>query len=170
MKPVFLVLKIIKPSITIMKIFHGIPGVGRVLTEKEIVDFLKTSKKNLQLGTIDEKKEPNVHPVWYLYENEKLYIATEAKSKKLRNIQKNNTVYFSIDDDSDDFRGVRGKGVARIIYDIQFNVEITEKIVLKYAKSLDGNLAKEIMNEIKDGSEVLIEITPKFYSAWTFEL
>ena len=153
-----------------MKIFHGIPGVGRVLTEDEIIQFLSTCKKNLQLGTIDEKNEPNVHPVWFLFENEKLYIATETKSKKLKNIRKNNLVYFSVDDDSSDFRGVRGKGNARILEDREFNVKITEKIVMKYAGNLEGNLAKEVMSEIKDGSELLIEISPKFYSAWSFEL
>lgn len=153
-----------------MKIYHGTPEVGRVLSEKEITEFLSTSKKNLQLGTIDEKNEPNVHPVWFLFENYKLYIATETKSKKLNNIRRNNQVYFSVDDDSLDFRGVRGKGTAKILEGREFNVKITEKIVMKYAKSLDGELAKEIMVEIKDGSELLVEISPKFYSAWSFIL
>ena len=153
-----------------MKLFHGIPGVGRKLTEQETVEFLANSKKNLQLGTIDEKNEPNVHPVWFLYENEKIYVATETKSKKVKNIQKNNSVYFSVDDDASDYRGVRGKGTARILDETEFNVKITEKIVTKYAGSLDGNLAKEVMSEIKSGDEVLIEITPKFFSVWSFDL
>ena len=153
-----------------MKIFHGIPGVGRALTEQEVIDFLTTSKKNLNLGTIDEKDEPNVHPVWFLYENKKIYVATETKSKKVKNVQKNNLVYFSIDDDASDYRGVRGKGTVNIIEDIEFNVKITEKIVMKYAGSLEGNLAREVMDEIKNGLEVVLEITPKFYSTWSFDL
>ena len=153
-----------------MKIYHGTPEIGRALSQDEIIQFLKTSKKNLQLGTIDEKNEPNVHPVWFLFENDKLYIATETKSKKLKSIRRNNLVYFSVDEDSSDFRGVRGKGIAKILEDREFNVRTTEKIVIKYAGSLDGKLAKEVMAEIKDGSELLIEISPKFYSTWSFEL
>jgi len=153
-----------------MKIFHGTPEIGRVLTEDEIIKFLTTSKKNLQLGTIDIKNEPNVHPVWFLYENEKIYVATETKSKKIKNIQKNNTVYFSIDEDEFDFRGVRGKGSVKILDNIESNVKITEKIVMKYAQNLEGNLAREVMDEIKHGDEVVLEITPKFYSVWSFEI
>ena len=52
-----------------MKIFNGTPGFGKTLSEEEIIEFLSNSKQNLQLGTIDEKGEPNVHPVWFFYEN-----------------------------------------------------------------------------------------------------
>lgn len=153
-----------------MKIFHGIPGVGRVLTEEEILEFLTNSKQNLQLGTIDEKNEPNVHPVWFLYENEKIYISTETKSKKLKNIQKNNTIYFSIDEIKPKFKGVRGKGSVKILDNIETKVKMTEKIIMKYTGSLEGNLAKEVMEEVKNGAGAVFEITPKFYSVWLFEL
>ena len=153
-----------------MKIFHGTPEVGRKLTEDEIIEFLTNSKKNLNLGTIDEKGEPNVHPVWFFYENEKIYISTETKSKKLKNIQKNNIIYFSIDETKPEFKGVRGKGSVKILDNTEDKVEMTEKIVMKYTGSLKGNLAKEVIEEIKNGAGVVLEITPKFYSVWSFEL
>ena len=153
-----------------MKIFNGTPGYGRLLTDDEITDFLSKTKKNLQLGTIDDKNEPNIHPVWFLYEKGLIYCATEKKSKKIKNIQNNNIVYFSIDDDNIEYKGVRGKGIARIIDDVDFNVQITEKIIIKYAGDLKSKLAKEVMDEIKNGIEVILEITPKFYSVWSFTL
>ncbi len=153
-----------------MKIFHATPEVGRILTEQEIIEFLTNSKKNLNLGTIDEKNEPNVHPVWFLYENEKIYISTETKSKKLKNIQKNNTIYFSIDETKPEFKGVRGKGTAKILSSPETKTEITEKIIMKYTGSLDGKLAREIIDEVKTGAGAVIEIIPKFYSVWSFDL
>ena len=71
-----------------MKIVHGSPGFGVALNEQQTIDFLTKSKLNLLLGTIDDKGEPNVHPVWYLYENDKLYVETEKNAKKIKNLRK----------------------------------------------------------------------------------
>lgn len=153
-----------------MKIFNGTPGFGRALSNNEIIEFLSNSKKNLQLATIDNKNEPNIHPVWFYYENGKIYCATEKKSKKFQNILKNNLVYFSIDEGNSEFIGVRGKGSVKIVEDIKSNLVISEKIVKKYAGNLDSNLAKEVLDEIKNGVEIVLEIEPKFFSTWSFTL
>ena len=68
-----------------MKIVNAIPGFGQLLTEQQVREFLGASRLNLQLGTIDEKGEPNIHPIWYFFENDKLYIVTPKKSKKANN-------------------------------------------------------------------------------------
>ena len=65
-----------------MKVVNAIPGFGPDLSEQQVKNFLETSKLNLQIATIDSKGDPNIHPVWYLFENEKLYVATPKKSKK----------------------------------------------------------------------------------------
>ncbi len=153
-----------------MKIFNGTPGFGRELSESEIIEFLTKSKRNLQLATIDDKNEPNIHPVWFYYENGLIFCATEKSSKKFKNILKNNLVYFSIDEDNYEFKGVRGKGTVRILEDLDMNFVLAEKIVKKYAGDLNSNLAKEVLDEIKNGIEIVFEIKPKFYSAWSFTL
>lgn len=153
-----------------MKIYAGTPGFGRPLSMEEIDEFLSTSKENLQLASLDGKNEPVIHPVWFWYENKQIYFATEKKSKKFQNIIRNNLIYFSIDEASEQFRGVRGKGTVKIIDDLQFNESIAEKIILKYVGNLEGNLAKEIIEEIKSGVEMVLEISPKFYSTWNFAL
>ena len=75
-------------STFVMKIVHASPGFGVALNEKQTTDFLTKSKLNLLLGTIDNMDEPNVHPVWYLYENGKLYVETEKNAKKIKNLRK----------------------------------------------------------------------------------
>lgn len=78
--------------------------------------------------------------------------------------------YFSVDEDNDEFRGIRGKGTIKILYDTEFNQVIAEKIILKYTRNLESKLAKEIIYEIINGVEVGLEIDPKFYSTWSFTL
>lgn len=149
-----------------MKIVHASPGFGSVLTGDQVIDFLTKSKLNLLLGTIDDKVEPNVHPVWYLYIDKKLYIETSKTAKKVQNIQSKNTVYFCVDDEKMPYKGVRGKGSARVSEDIQANIPIAEKIMLKYTGSLDNEVAKFLMDGVKSGFSVLLEITPKYYATW----
>jgi hypothetical protein len=43
-----------------------------------------------------------------------------------------------------------------------------EKINMKYFGTLEHSLAKMLMENTRNGIEVAIEITPKFYSAWDF--
>ncbi|TLY02625.1 MAG: pyridoxamine 5'-phosphate oxidase family protein [Thaumarchaeota archaeon] len=151
-----------------MKIVNAMPGLGKSLSEQQVRDFLARSKLNLQLGTIDEKGEPNIHPIWYIFENDRIYVATSKKSKKAKNSLRQKLVYFSIDDESFPYKGVKGKGTVKSLEDINYNVKIAEKIITKYMGNLENDLAKWIINEIMQGNEAVLEINPKFYSAWSF--
>ncbi len=149
-----------------MKIVHASPGFGSELTETQTVDFLSKSKLNLLLGTIDESGEPNVHPVWYLYDNGKLYVETAKTAKKTKNIRNKNSVYFCVDDEIMPYKGVRGKGTVRILEDIQSNIPLAEKIMIKYTGNLENEVAKFLMDGVKNGFSVLLEITPKYFATW----
>jgi len=149
-----------------MKVVNAIPGFGPDLSEQQVKNFLETSKLNLQIGTIDSKGDPNIHPVWYLFENEKLYVATPKKSKKAQNALKHNLVYYSIDDEKMPYKGVRGKGIVRISENINVNIPIAEKIMIKYTGNLDNEVAKFLMNGVRNGFSILLEITPKYFATW----
>lgn len=149
-----------------MKITHASPGFGSALSESQVIDFLKNSRLNLLLGTIDSKGEPNVHPVWYIYENEKLYVETGKTAKKAQNIRNKNVVYFCIDDEKIPYKGVRGKATATILDDIPKLLPIAEKIMIKYTGDLENNVAKFLLDGVKNGSSVLLELEPKYYATW----
>ena len=151
-----------------MKIVNAIPGFGPELSEQTVRDFLANSKLNLQLATVDSKGEPTIHPVWYVFENEKMYVATPKKSKKAQNALRTNQIYYSIDDENMPYRGVKGKGKVRLLEDIDSNLKIAEKIILKYMGSLENDIGRFIISQIREGNEAILEITPKYYSAWSF--
>lgn len=149
-----------------MKIVHASPGFGNALTENQVEEFLSKSKINLLLGTIDQKGEPNIHPVWYYYESGKLYVETSKSSGKVKNIKNNNSIYFCIDDEKFPYKGVRGKGTVKISENIEHNIPIASKIMIKYTVSLDNQIAKFLMDGVKNGFSVILEITPKYYATW----
>ena len=149
-----------------MKIIHASPGFGSAMSESQIIEFLTKSKLNLLLGTIDQKGQPNVHPVWYLYENGKLYLETGKTARKAQNVRRNNNVYFCIDDEKIPYKGVRGKASAKIIDEIPEIIPIAEKIMVKYTGDLENNVAKILLDGVKGRMSVLIELEPKYYATW----
>ena len=151
-----------------MKLVQAMPSMPKPVTEAEVEKFLE-SKLNIQLATIDEEGYPNVQPVWFIYENGRLYTGTQKTTKKVQNIRKNpDKIYFSIDDENFPYKGVKGRGVAAISEDVQRNLQVIEKINLKYLGTQEHPLAKMLIDNARNGTEVVIEITPKFFSAWDF--
>lgn len=153
-----------------MKLIQAIPGMPKPVTETEVEKFLE-GKLNMQLASLDEEAYPNIQPVWFYYDkaSKKIYTGTQKGTKKVQNIRRNpDKIYFSIDDENFPYKGVKGRGQARISEDREKNVSVMEKVNLKYLGTLDHPLAKMLMENARNGIEVVIEITPKFFSAWDF--
>jgi general stress protein 26 len=153
-----------------LKVIQALPGMPKAVTESEVNNFLQ-SKLNIQIATIDEEGYPMIQPTWFLYEDDtgKLYTGTQKMTRKVQNIRRNpDRIYFSIDDENYPYKGVKGRASARISEDIAKNLPIVEKINLKYLGTLEHPLAKMLMENTRSGTEVVIEITPKFFSAWDF--
>ena len=144
------------------------PEFGGPMTENEVRNFLINSKKNVHISTLDEKGEPNIHPTWYHFdsENDRIYIESGKVSRKTQNLRRNNIIYYCIDDDNIPYKGVRGKGTVRISEDVNYNLPISEKILVKYLGSIEHHMSHTITNSIRNGDAIIIEITPKFYATW----
>ena len=75
-------------------------------------------------------------------------------------------IAYCIDDPKFPFKGVRGKAKVKIHEDVNHNIPIAKKFIMKSIGSLDNPIAKWILTEIESGNEVILEITPKYYSTW----
>ncbi|HSN96260.1 MAG TPA: pyridoxamine 5'-phosphate oxidase family protein, partial [Nitrososphaeraceae archaeon] len=93
---------------------------------------------------------------------------TGKQSNKTNNLKRNDIIYFCIDDQNPPYKGVRGKGTVKIYEDIDFNVPVAEKIHLRYLGSLENPISKALMDAIKKGQSVVLEISPKYYSTWDY--
>ena len=143
------------------------------VTEAEVKKFLENNdnKLNLQLATIDEEGYPNIQPVWFYFDkdSEKIYVGTQKTTKKIQNIQRNpDKIYFSIDDENFPYKGVKGRAVASLSDDVSKNMKIVERINLKYLGTLEHPLAKMLMENTQNGTEIVVELTPTYFSAWDF--
>ena len=137
---------------------------------KEEVDTFLEKRLNLQIGTIDDKGDPNIHPVWFNYDKdrEKFLIITPIATKKIKNLLNKPNVYFSVDDTNFPYKGVKGKGTATVVEDPVRTVPETKKIYMKYLGTLDHPIPRMILESVQKGNHVIVEIDPKYYSTWDF--
>jgi general stress protein 26 len=153
-----------------MKIINAFPGVGEPMNEEETKNFMANNDNTLlvRIGIIDEKGEANVIPLAYYFDSaiNKIYINTLKTTKKVQSLRKNSVIAYCIDDPKFPFKGVRGKGTVKIHEDVSHNIDIAKKFIMKNIGSLDDPNAKWLLNEIENGNEVILEITPKYYSTW----
>ena len=124
----------------------------------------------MHLGTVDENGQAIIHPVGYYYDHSsyKFYILTGKESKKTDNLRKNQNVYYCVDDQDPPYKGVRGKGTARILEDLNFNISIYEKIMVRYWGSLEHPMALALRDELKTGKAIILEISPRYFSTWDY--
>jgi nitroimidazol reductase NimA-like FMN-containing flavoprotein (pyridoxamine 5'-phosphate oxidase superfamily) len=131
----------------------------------KLIEFLK-KEKILHLATIDEKNSPHIVPVWYLYSAEKIYVGTNTKTQKAKNIIVHKKVSFCVDVgiNAPGIFGVMGKGTAKILKEESTVNKIAKKILLRYFKSLDSKSARELLKD----TDCIIEILPKEFSNWKY--
>ncbi len=98
------------------------------MSKKELEEFL--SKPLIaRIATIGKDNMPNIHPVWFLYENGIIFISTGRDSAKVRNIKRNPKVAVTVDVSEDGVnKGVVFRGEAELVE----NDELSKRILLKY--------------------------------------
>ena len=127
-------------------------------------EFLKTQKV-LHLSSIGENKTLHVVPVWYMYSSKKIYVGTNTRTQKVKNLKKNNKVAFCVDAGvNSPIYGVMGQGNVNLILEINTVKRIAKKILARYFKSIQNKSAKELL----DDTDCIIEIIPEKLSVWSY--
>ena len=131
----------------------------------KLTEFLK-KQKILHLATVDKTDTPHIVPVWYMYSANKIYIGTNTKTEKAKNIKTPKKVRFCVDVgvNSPSIFGVMGQGTAKMIKDNHTVSRLAKKILLRYFKDLKNKSAQEIL----DDTDCIIEIMPKKYAVWKY--
>ena len=131
----------------------------------ELVKFLK-KEKILHLATIDEKNSPHIVPVWYLYSSKKIYVGTNTRTEKAKNIKNHKKVSFCVDVgvNAPKIFGVMGKGTAKLLKDKSTVQRIARRILLRYFKTLEDKSPRELLED----TDCIIEISPKEITNWKY--
>lgn len=139
------------------------------MSELEARKFLAQSKSTLLLGTTNADGTPMIHPVWYYFDpaKTKLYFYTEPALKKARNITERSQVYFDVDSDRWPYKGVKGRGRAKVVPNKEQALSHASKILVKYVKK-GQPLIESVLEKVKAGGYVVFEITPAYFTSWDY--
>jgi len=150
-----------------MKNFEGEKGIG--MSGREAKKFLIQSRSTLLLGTTNADGTPMIHPVWYYFDPAKtrLYFYTEPSLRKAANIRERNQVYFDVDSDQWPYKGVKGKGRARMVLEDDDALSFASRILARYVKK-GQPMIKSVLGKVKTGGYVVFEITPAYFTSWDY--
>ncbi len=131
------------------------------MSDQEMIDFL--SESNLaRIATVKPSGAPHVSPVWYLWENNQLFIAIPRTSVKTRNIKKNNKVAVTIDSNIGP-KGIIIEGTAELE---ELGEEIELRLIQRYVSP--ENLDKYVEYAHADLPSVLLRIRPEKTITWDY--
>ncbi len=132
--------------------------------DREIELFLNSSVIPMRLAVNATDGFPLICSLWYLFDNNKIYCATSAKSKICKLLQIDNRSAFEIAPNSPPYMGVRGQ--AKVNIEPDSNKLILKKLITRYLGTSDSNLAKWLLS--REQSEQALVIEPVWISAWDY--
>jgi nitroimidazol reductase NimA-like FMN-containing flavoprotein (pyridoxamine 5'-phosphate oxidase superfamily) len=133
-------------------------------TLSDVREFLEQVRIPIRLASITTSGWPVLISLWYLYQDGLLYCATQKSAKLVGYLQQDDRCAFEIAEDRPPYCGVRGQARAKI--DDSLGDEILKKLLVRYFRSLDSDLAKKLL--AKSQTEVAIVLEPTQVFSWDF--
>lgn len=88
------------------------------LSKSEREEFLQQPGILCRIATIKPSGAPHVTPIWFICEDEAIYLTPRAESAWLSHIREDPRVALAIDDQEAPYRKVTVEGVAEIAHDL----------------------------------------------------
>lgn len=104
------------------------------MSEAEVLDFLGSGARTLQVATIGKDGAPHVAPMWFVLDDDKIVFRSFTKSQKIVNLQRDPrlTVLVEAGGTYETLQGVMIKGHARLITDPAYVLEIYGRLGARY--------------------------------------
>ena len=128
-----------------------------------IAVYLAEAAIPIRLASVG-KHFPLVQSLWFLYENDELLCCTQQDSVLSKRLGRDSHVGFEISADAPPYRGVRGKGRARIEQGTA--AEVLPRLVEKYLGSEPTDFSTWLLSRLDN--EVVIRITDLSVSSWDY--
>jgi nitroimidazol reductase NimA-like FMN-containing flavoprotein (pyridoxamine 5'-phosphate oxidase superfamily) len=132
-------------------------------TLSEVQNFMNREQL-ASFATVDPENKPHVVPVFFTYENRKVYVQTDRKSVKVRNLLENNNVAVAVYSGEE---AVIIRGIGRILEDNKEFIKRTQDHIRKYKLKIDEQGRDSLGIPLFDREiRCVIEVIPERIIFW----
>jgi PPOX class probable F420-dependent enzyme len=111
---------------------------------------------------------PQISPIWFLYENERLYFSTLQSSAKYRQLRRDPRIALCIDAGHPDARAVSISGTAELITDLTpEHADIEWRILRRYHET-DEEARQWVSSIEAEGPNALVVVSPDRIIGWDY--
>lgn len=130
----------------------------------EIRRHLEQTVIPVRLACNTASGSPLLCSLWFLYDEDRIWCATQRGSKIARCLEADPRCGFEVAGDTPPYRGVRGQGRAALVG--ERGEEMLGRLLDRYFGGRDSELARWLLGRASD--EVAIRIEPAWVTAWDF--
>ncbi len=135
-------------------------AVTPAMTPAQVEQFLEPPRHAI-VGTNRRDGPPQLSPVWYLYEDGRIYIGVLATTAKVRNLRRDPRISLCVDGGHPDARAVMIHGGAELIEaESPWREQVIWRITRRYHDSDEDARRYQDMSRDR-GPTVLIVVTPE---------
>ena len=127
-------------------------------------DYLNRTIIPLRLSGTNTSGWPFVMSLWYVFLDDKIYLATIKTAKVVKYLLNNPKCAFEIASDTQPYCGIRGQAEADIIK--SKGDEILKILLDRYLGGIDNPLAQQLLS--RSVPEVAIQLTPIKIYQWNY--
>jgi hypothetical protein len=107
---------------------------------------------------------PIVQSLWFDFDDDALWCATQASSILVKRLTANNEIGFEVSGDLAPYSGVRGTGVATIHPELAG--EVLQRLIKKYQGEAETDFSRWLLSRLD--KEVAVKITALTLTSWDF--
>lgn len=139
-------------------------------TDEELEAFLNDTDQEpwgraiSELATLTPEGQPYVNPVWYEYEDGKIYVIGKPKAQYVTNVKENPEVFIVIDKQSPPYARVNVQGSAEIVAE-EWS-DRWEDMAKRMTEYYLGEEGLEYHEERLEYGIAVVEITPEKMNSW----
>jgi nitroimidazol reductase NimA-like FMN-containing flavoprotein (pyridoxamine 5'-phosphate oxidase superfamily) len=129
-----------------------------------VAAFLTEANVPVRLAFSAGDATPRVLPLWFVYEEERIWCAMQRSSFTSRCLERNNACGFEVSFERPPYRGVRGTANATLVADR--GGAVLERCIEKYLGESDPALSNWLLSRAAEELAVCLE--PRSVSSWDF--
>jgi PPOX class probable F420-dependent enzyme len=142
-------------------------GTTYQMNSSQVQEFLGASRHAIA-AALRSDGAPQLSPIWFLYENERLYFSILLSSAKYHQLRRDPRIALCIDAGHPDARAVSISGTAELITDESPERTDLEWRILRRYHETDEDARQYESAVAEDGPDALVVVSPERIIGWDY--